>query len=578
MAELESLHDDEAQAVAAALKLRLWRRLSGALREVIRSEIGGKFRLLFGAILLLLLTINGLNVVGSYIGRNLMTAIEQRASSRFFSIALLWAGVFAALTVAAVILRFIEERLGVLWRDWLTRRFIAGYLRRGVYLRLKERGELGNPDQRMSDDARAFTATTLSFVLMFLNAVFTIVAFSGVLWSISPWLFLVAVGYAALGSLLTMALGRPLVRLDYDQADREASFRAELVRVGENAESVALLQLEGRLAARLHRRLDALVANARRIFAVNRNLGFFTTGYNYAIQLIPPLIVGPLFIRGRVEFGVVIQSGMAFAQLLGAFSLIVTQFQQISAYAAVLVRLGTFEIAMAREIASARAPVVSDHGSAQLVYDNLTLYSENSGAPLVTKLALSVPAGMRLLVTGTDEARRALFRATARGRDGQEQRVVCPGAQRVLFLPERPYVPSGTLRELIVGPGHERNLAEREIEAVLRELGLDSALRRLGGIDVEGDFNHVLSLSEQQLLALAHVVLAKPAFAVLQSPGNTLAPEQLARALALLSRSSIAYIALGGADAPPSSYDAVLELHATGAWSFHAIDHAGETR
>jgi vitamin B12/bleomycin/antimicrobial peptide transport system ATP-binding/permease protein len=568
MAELESMHDADAHAVAAALKLGLWRRLVGAVREVANSEIGGKFRLRLGAILLLLFAINGLNVIGSYIGRNLMTAIEQRAAASFFSMALLWMGVFAALTGAAVILRFIEERLGVLWRDWLTRRFVARYLERGAYLRLKERGELGNPDQRIADDARAFTTTTLSFMLLFLNAVFTIVAFSGVLWSISPWLFLAAVGYAALGSLATIALGRPLVRLDYDQSDREASFRAELVRVAEHAESVALLQLEGRLEARLRLRLDALVANARRIFAVNRNLGFFTTGYNYGVQLIPPLIVGPLFMRGRVEFGVVMQSAMAFAQLLGAFSLIVTQFQSISSYAAVLVRLGTFEAAVGREIASVPTPSAGDEGPARLIYDHLTLHSENTGEPLLAELTLTVPAGMRLLVTGTDEARRALFRATALGRDGQEPRVVCPGAQRVLFLPERPYVPLGTLRELIVGAGREHHVDEPQIEAVLRELGLDAALRRLGGIDVEGDFNHELSLSEQQLLALAHVVLAKPAFAVLQSPGNTLAPEQLVRALALLSKASITYIALGGADAPASAYDAVLEIHANGTWSF----------
>ena len=168
---------------------------------------------------------------------------------------------------------------------------------------------------------------------MSLNALFTIVAFSGVLWSISRLLFVVAVGYAALGSLCTVVLGGPLVRLNYDQSDREASFRAELVHVGQNAESVALLQLERRLGARLRKRLDALVANAKRIVAVNRNLGFFTTGYNYGIQIVPLVVVGPLFMRGRVDFGVVTQSVMAFSQLLGAFSLIVTQFQSISSYA-----------------------------------------------------------------------------------------------------------------------------------------------------------------------------------------------------------------------------------------------------
>ena len=161
------------------------------------------------------------------------------------------------------------------------------------------------------------------------------------LWSISPLLFVVAVGYAGLGSAFTLVFGRPLVRLNYDQSDREASFRADLVHVRENAESIALLRRQGRLGARLARRLDALLANARRIIAVNRNLSFFTTGYNYGIQLIPALIIGPLFIRGQVEFGVITQSAMAFSQLLGAFSLVVTQIQSLSSYAAVLARLRT---------------------------------------------------------------------------------------------------------------------------------------------------------------------------------------------------------------------------------------------
>src|SRR6185503_15139294 len=167
----------------------------------------------------------------------------------------------------------------------------------------------------------------------------TVIAFAGVLWSISRPLFLVGIAYAAAGSLLTVLLGRPLVRLNYRQADREANFRGDLMHVRENAESVALLHGESQIEARLSGRIDALVANLRRIIAVNRNLGFFTTGYNYMIQIIPALIVAPLFIRGEAEFGVITQSAIAFTQLLGAFSLIVTQFQTISSYAAVLARL-----------------------------------------------------------------------------------------------------------------------------------------------------------------------------------------------------------------------------------------------
>jgi putative ATP-binding cassette transporter len=539
-----------------------------ALRQALASEIGGKLRWLFAAILSLLVGINGLNVLNSYVGRDLMTAIEQRRPASFFSNALLWVAVFALLTVAAVILRFIEERMALLWREWLTRSLVSGYLRDGTYLRVKERADLGNPDQRISDDARAFTATTLSFVLMVLNALFGILAFSGVLWSISPALFLVAVAYAALGSAFTIVLGRPLVRYNYDQSDREASFRAELVHAGENAESVALLQFEGRLHGRLRKRLDALVANMKRIVAVHRNLGFFTSGYNYGIQLLPPLIVGPLFMAGQVEFGVITQSAMAFAQLLGAFSLIVNQFGSISSYAAVLVRIGTFSAALERPSAPPPATGGNSEAPPRLIYDDLTLFSPSSGECLVASLSLVVPAGTRLLVTGTDEARRALFRATALGRAATEGSVSYSDAQRVLFLPERPYVPPATLRELTLRTGHEHDVRDDEILEVLRSLALEPALKRIGGLDVEGDFSHVLSLGEQQLLAVARVVLAAPAFVVLHNPGSTLAPEQLTLALARLARASITYLTLGGVDAPPGAYDAVLELHAGGTWGF----------
>jgi putative ATP-binding cassette transporter len=274
-----------------------WTRWRRAVSNVMRSEVGGRVKLLFAALLALLLAINGLNVVNSYVGRDFMTAIEQRSMSGFLAKAVLYIGVFALSTFAAVIYRFTEERLGLLWRHWMTRALVERYLQDATYYRLRERAEIPNPDQRIADDVRTFTTTTLSLLLLWLNGTFTILAFAGVMWSISPLLFAVAVGYAALGSGLMLVFGRPLLWLNYDQSDREASFRAELVHLRENAESVAFLRREGRMRERLLARIEAAVQNTKRIIAVNRNLGFFTTGYNYLIQVIPILIVAPLFIR-----------------------------------------------------------------------------------------------------------------------------------------------------------------------------------------------------------------------------------------------------------------------------------------
>ena len=268
-----------------------------------------------------------------------MTAIADHDMSGFVTQAFLYVGVFAALTVVAVIARFGEERLGLLWRDTMTRGIVHRYLADGAYQRLNATGGITNPDQRISEDVRAFTVTTLSFTLMGLNSAFTIVAFSGVLWTISPALFGVAVLYAAAGSLFTILLGRPLLRLNYDQLDMEASFRSALIHVRNNADVIADGKDEELQKATLLARLDDLVANFRRITSINRNVGFFTTGYNWMIQIIPALIIAPAFIEGKIEFGVITQSAMAFSTLVAAFSLIVTQFQSLSSFAAVVARL-----------------------------------------------------------------------------------------------------------------------------------------------------------------------------------------------------------------------------------------------
>ena len=282
----------------------------------------------------------------------------------------------------------------------MTERYLDGR----TYLRLKESAEIDNPDQRIAEDTRAFTTTTLSFTLIFLNSTLAAISFSGVLWTISPLLFGVALGYAALGTLTTVLLGRPLVGLNYRQSDREADFRAALIHVRENAESVALLHREDRLRVRLLSRIDELVANFRRITSVNRNLGFFTTGYNYLIQIIPTLIVAPRFIRGEVEFGVITQSAMAFTQLLGAFSLIINQFGSISSFAAVVARLSALAGAVERKSVD-RPGIETVEDRDRLAYERLTLRPPGDDGPLLADVSVSIPRGTRSAGHGTKRGR-----------------------------------------------------------------------------------------------------------------------------------------------------------------------------
>lgn len=535
------------------------------------AEAGKRAKLLIAALLGLLLAVNGLNVLNSYVGRDFMTAIEERSMPRFVAKAALFVGVFAASTAVAVVYRFAEERLGLLWRDWLTKQMVRRYLQEGRYYWLREQ-EIANPDQRIADDVRIYTATTISLALVLLNSSFTIIAFSGVMWSISPLLFGTAVAYAALGSGLTVLFGRPLIWLNYDQADREAALRADLVHLRENAESVAALRREGRIGARLLRRVDELIANSKRIIAVNRNLGFFTTGYNYLIQIIPALIVAPLFIRGEVEFGVITQSSMAFSHLLGAFSLVVTQFQQISGYAVVLARLSALDEGMDEVTARHPGSIRMDDGGQRLEWHGLSLYSQRGGDVLLRSLTLSVQPGSRLLVSGPNEpACSALFRASAGVWRAGDGRIVRPPAGAIQFVPERPYLPPGTLREALLRTEAGQDVDEARIVSVLRVVGIEDAVARAGGLGVERDWDDLLSLAEQQSITFARVLLAAPRFVVLDRPGTAVGTDAVAHILNLLAAQAITVVTFAPEDTLAAEHDLQLVIETDGTWHVQPI-------
>ena len=388
--------------------------------------------------------------------------------------------VFAASTVVAVIARFLEERLGLLWRGSLTRRTVKLYLANGAYHSLASPDGLANPDQRIADDARAFTASALSFFLMAFNSTLTIVAFAGVIISISPLLSVVTVLYAAAGSYMTFLLGSPLIKLNYDQLDKEASFRAALIHVRENAEAIRLARREDAQSTRLLDRLDSLIAKFREITSVNRNVGFFTTGYNWMIQIIPVLIIAPAYIAGKVEFGVITQSTAAFATAVAAFSLVVTQFQSLSAFAAVSACLHS--MAEALDQAQAALPAIEIvESDGPFAYKDLTLSSPGKALPLIENLSITIPVGCRVLAKGAQPAAgNALFRATAGIWSAGKGRILRPRGDGVLFLAQRPYLPPGSLRQAIAPRNHQGEISDERMLGIIRELNLEQVLT-LGG-------------------------------------------------------------------------------------------------
>ena len=557
---------------------------------VTAEQVGTKAKWLFATLALFLLAINALNVVNSYVGRDFMTAIENRNFDGFVRMALIYVGVFAVSTIAAVSYSFTEQRLGLLWRFWATRETILNYANNRVYYRLSKKGEIGNPDQRIADDIRTYCTTTLSFMLILVNASLTVFAFSGVMWTISPLLFVVSVLYAAVGTFMTVAFGRPLVKLNYDQLDKEANLRGSLIYLRGNAESVAVSRREGHLIQLSLKNLGDLAMNFRRIIAVNRNVGFFTTGYNWLVQIIPALIIAPLFIEGKVEFGVITQSAIAFTQLLGAFSIIVNQFQSISSYTAVLARLAG--LAEAREKAKTEeeaAPIEFTIEEGQIAYSGVTLRSPRSGRTLIKDLSLTIPHGHHVLVRGWDEtARSALFRGTVGLWDVAEGRIARPSLEQVLLVAELPHLPPGTLRELLMQPWPEKILPwkqtlsdiqapEEQLMETLAAIKIDSMVKGFGGLDQRQHWENILPLDQQQLLVLGRVLLSQPRFVFLDRPSTTFDPERVDWILDLLNERSISYVTFESDESKVNMdrYDAVLEIKEAGAWELKPAKELG---
>lgn len=550
------------------LSFKPWVRIYRITRPLFRSEI--RFRVIawLVALLALSLGVTGLNVLNNYVNGAFFSAINERNPLLYREMAIKYLLVFAASTAVAVYARFCEERLGILWRGWLTSHLIDKYLSNRSYLRLKGHAEIDNPDQRMTEDVKTFTTITLSFLLMFLNATITAVAFSRVLWLLSPLLLIIAVVYSIGGSLLTILVGRKLVSLNNLQLKKEANFRYEMIHVREYADSIAILQGEKKQKIRLNKRLRELVENFRSIVSVNRNLGFFSISYNYLIQLIPILIVAPRFFRGEVELGEVTRSIPAFATILGAFSLIITQFTQISSFAATVNRLGGIWEVLEEVPAPLALKIEVVYDETRVAYQDLTLRSPKGDKILIDNLNLEVKLGQRLLILGPDGiGKTSLGRATVGIWDYGEGRIIRPSPENIVFVPQRPYTALGTLRDQFFDADYLGPDADERLIATLTQLAFGPILDRVGGLDVERDWANILTVGEQQLLGIARILMAQPKFAFLDRATNALSTSRARHVYELLSHTSITYISISDQIHLKDFHDNVMELAEDGKWT-----------
>lgn len=532
-----------------------------------------KARGFLSVLLSLALAVGGVQVLMSYAGRYFMNAIEEKNPPAYWKFLWLYLGTFAIAVLIGVYYRWVEERLALLWREWMAQHLIKRYFNNRAYYRLRGSESIDNPDQRISEDVRNFTVNSLSFLLMTLNSLVTLVAFIGVLWSISGTLVTTLFLYAVVGTGVSILIGRRLVGLSFHQYQKEADLRYGLVRVRDNAESIAFYRGEKREHLDLINRLSAAVANMGNIIIWNRNLGFFTNSYNYAALVLPVVIVAPMFMRGEVGFGVVTQSAGAFAQVLAAVSLIITQFGGLSAYLAGVQRLGSLwdnldEHDAEEERIARESTQQIEEDSRVVKLDKLTVHTPDASHVLVKELTFELRRKQSLLIMGASgSGKSSVLRTIAGLWYGASGTLERPALNDLMFLPQRPYMIQGGLRDQLLYPYPDRGATDEEIGAIVDKVNLADVFERVANnLDFVVDWTNVLSLGEQQRVAFARLFLHQPKFAFLDESTSALDEDNQDHLYALLKKSGIGYISVGHRTTLIGHHDRVLELDRSGSW------------
>ena len=528
-------------------------------------------RVLVAALLGLCLTVGVVQVFVSYAARNFVTSLAQRDSAGFYRNLWIYLTAFAIAIPVGVFYRYAAERLSLLWRQWMTHLLVKRFFFNRAYYRLRSSDRVDNPDQRIQEDVRSFTTGVLGYLLTMINSVVTLFGFLGVLWTISWKLPVSLLLYASVGTGLSILIGRRLVGLHFKQFQKEADFRYGLVRVRDNAESIAFFRGEKREHRDLVVRFAEVISNTMRIIGWNRNLGFFTYSYNYIALILPTLIVGPMFMRGAVEFGVVTQAESAFAQVLMALSVIIAQFEGLSAFAAGIKRLGNLwdeldDFDTEDALMEQESQLEVDKTALRLKLADLTVQTPGGDKTLTRKLNFTLPPGKSVLIMGeSGSGKSSLLRTIAGLWQSGEGSIERPKLNHLIFLSQRPYMVQGNLRAQLVYPQNEEGADDQLIKEALEKVNLTDVLDRVDG-DFERvvDWTNILSLGEQQRVSFARIFLRKPLLAFLDEATSSLDEPNERLLYQRLRELGISFVSVGHRSTLKEYHDHLIVLNKDG--------------
>ncbi|MFQ4138251.1 ABC transporter ATP-binding protein/permease [Nodosilinea sp. PGN35] len=561
-----------------------------------------------GGLLLLiavfLLGYTGLSVVLNNKRGVLISALSAQDEARFWETVLVFIGVLVAYAPLLAGYDYLQKRLGLEWRRWLTGRFVDDYFGDRAFYDIQQfQPDIDNPDQRIAEDVRNFTQQSLALLLVVVSSVLQVIAFSGVLWGISKNLVGFLVLYAALGTLVTVGIfGQPLVRLNFEQLKREANFRFSLVRIRENAEAIAFYRGEAQEASQVNNRFMAAFDNFKKLIVWELGLNALTNAYEFIPFVLPAIVVAPAVFAGDLEVGKVSEAQGAFMRVFFSLNVVVARFSELTSFGAGIDRLYGFAAALnhvepeaaaaeapsaspaqpaeqdspaaadhaaiAPTIASTIAPTIAIETSDSLALKDFTLQTPNYQRTLVENLSIDIPDQTGLLIVGPSGCgKSSLLRAIAGLWQSGSGTIYRPDLDDILFLPQKPYMILGTLREQLLYPTTDQAVDDDGLQAALEKVNLANLAERFGGFDAVEEWGDVLSLGEQQRLTFARILISQPDFAILDEATSALDLANEAKLYDHLRHSGTTFVSVGHRESLSEYHQATLELAEDHTWA-----------